>query len=228
MSTARARFVADASHELRSPLTTLSTGLEIALAYPERTDWKATVVDAVRQTHRLQALAEDLLLLASANGAEGSARRRVDLVDLLRDVVADCQPGHVVITMPGCDRSRPVPVLGNDEQLGRLIRNLLDNAVRHAHHEVTVTTSLNLGVTGGVDAVLEVSDDGPGVPEAERETIFQPFTRIDQTRARGTGGAGLGLTIADDIARNHKGRLSVVDGPSTGACFRFELPAVLD
>ncbi|MGV9705695.1 ATP-binding protein [Streptomyces sp. NPDC003483] len=202
------RFVADASHELRSPIASLRTQLEVGVAHPELLD----VTGAVEDTVRLQRLAADLLLLARLDAGERPSGTRFDLAALAREealrrpgVTAHCASAEVV---------------GSRGQLARLLGNLLDNARRHARSRVAVTVR-----TDGAWAVLEVADDGAGVPAAERERIFERFVRLDEARSRDDGGAGLGLAIARDVARRHGGTLTAGEAAEGGALFTLRLPA---
>ncbi|WP_337662599.1 sensor histidine kinase [Streptomyces sp. XHT-2] len=216
------RFVADAAHELRSPLTTLLTSLEVALAYPERTDWPATATTAARQTRRLQALAEDLLLLARLDtGAPTTDPETVDLSALASQLSGQHLLSARKLDLT-CVGTGPAYVRGDRDQLERLLRNLLDNAARHAAHRVQVTVR-------GEDeqVVVTVHDDGPGVPAEDAERIFERFVRLDDARSRDQGGTGLGLAIARDLAHRHGGTLTFVAGDGDGdggACFELRLP----
>ena len=208
------RFVADASHELRSPIASLRTQLEVAAAHPELLD----VEGAVEDTVRLQDLAADLLLLARLDAGERPADGRVPMAALVREETAqrlgDRHPVRVL------DPLAEGEARGSRGQLSRVLGNLLDNAQRHAASRVTVA----LRSEGG-QLVLEVADDGEGVPEEERERIFERFVRLDAARSRDDGGAGLGLAIARDVARRHGGTLRVSDSPDLGgALFTLVLP----
>jgi signal transduction histidine kinase len=203
------RFVADASHELRSPIASLRTQLEVGAAHPELLD----VPGAVEDTVRLQNLAADLLLLARLDAGERPAEARVDLAALAREEAA----GRVRVSVD----AEPADVSGSRGQLRRVLANLLDNAQRHAREAVTVTVRRE-----GGRAVVAVADDGDGVPEADRERIFERFVRLDAARSRDDGGAGLGLAIARDVAERHGGTLTVRGTPEGGALFELRLPAV--
>ncbi|MFF7978693.1 sensor histidine kinase [Streptomyces sp. NPDC007901] len=212
------RFVADAAHELRSPLTTLLASLEVALAYPDRTDWPAAATTAARQTRRLQALAEDLLLLARLDTRTPAADAElVDLTALATRLTEQYPLADRPLTLT-CDSTAPAHAHGNPDAYERLLRNLVDNAARHAAHRIQITVR-------NQDAwiVLTVHDDGPGVPAEDAERIFERFVRLDDARSRDQGGTGLGLAIARDLAHRHRGTLTLV--PRTlGACFQLRLP----
>ncbi|MER6494626.1 MULTISPECIES: sensor histidine kinase [Streptomyces] len=201
------RFVADASHELRSPIASLRTQLEVAAAHPELLD----VDGAVEDTVRLQRLAADLLLLARLDAGERRGDARVDLGEL----AVRCARGRDGVTV----EAPAVEVTGSRGQLERVLGNLLDNAQRHARAAVAVTVRRDGGW-----AVVSVADDGSGVPAADRERVFERFVRLDEARARDDGGAGLGLAIARDVAVRHGGTLTVRDAPAGGALFELRLP----
>ncbi|MFF4332976.1 sensor histidine kinase [[Kitasatospora] papulosa] len=209
------RFVADASHELRSPIASLRTQLEVGAAHPELLDVPGAVADTVR----LQDLATDLLLLARLDAGERPGRTEVDLGSLVREAVsqrgADRIPPEVSVADAG-----PLEVTGSRGQLARVVGNLLDNAERHAEHAVAVSVRADRG-----DVLVEVTDDGAGVPEAERDRIFERFVRLDDARSRDDGGAGLGLAIARDVATRHGGTLAVGAASGGGARFTLRLPA---
>ncbi|QIJ64778.1 HAMP domain-containing sensor histidine kinase [Streptomyces sp. JB150] len=207
------RFVADASHELRSPIASLRTQLEVAAAHPALLDLDGAVEDTVR----LQRLAADLLLLARLDAGERPADARVDLSALAREEAA----GRPMVTVEaGPAGPAGAEVAGSRGQLGRVLANLLDNAERHARSAVTVTVRRD----GDRAAVVRVADDGEGVPEADRERIFERFVRLDDARSRDEGGAGLGLAIARDVAVRHGGTLTAGEAPGGGALFELRLP----
>ncbi|WP_206504020.1 sensor histidine kinase [Streptomyces chrestomyceticus] len=203
------RFVADASHELRSPIASLRTQLEVGVAHPELLDAEGAVEDAVR----LQNLAADLLLLARLDAGERPADTRIDLAALVREEVSQRVGDRIAVEV---GELAGVEVAGSRSQLGRVLGNLLDNAQRHAAGAVRASV-----VREGEWAVLRVEDDGPGVPPEERERIFERFVRLDDARSRDDGGAGLGLAIARDVAERHGGTLTVRDG----SVFALRLPA---
>ncbi|TSB32274.1 sensor histidine kinase [Streptomyces benahoarensis] len=202
------RFVADASHELRSPLASLRTQLEVGAAHPELLD----VPGAVEDTVRLQQLAADLLLLARLDAGERPAGAPVALAALVREEMSQRPADRIAVTAGRLDEAE---VTGSRSQLGRVLGNLLDNAQRHATAAVRVEV-----VREGAEAVLRVDDDGPGVPPGDRERIFERFVRLDDARARDDGGAGLGLAIARDVAERHGGSLRVREG----SVFELRLP----
>ncbi|RKS74354.1 signal transduction histidine kinase [Actinomadura pelletieri DSM 43383] len=215
-SVARQRaFVADASHELRSPIASLRTQLEVAAAHPGPLDVDGLTEDVVR----LQDLAADLLLLARIDAGDRPPERSVALGGLVREVL-DRRAGGDRVPVQASIEADPT-VMGVPGRLARIVGNLLDNAERHAGSAVR----LSLGAEAGA-AVLRVADDGPGVPPADRERIFERFVRLDDARSRDEGGAGLGLPLARELARAHGGDLTVGEAPEGGALFELRLPAV--
>ncbi|GAA4182800.1 hypothetical protein GCM10022252_09310 [Streptosporangium oxazolinicum] len=189
------RFVADAAHELRSPLAILRTRLELAQPGP-------LAAEALTDVERIQALTSDLLLLARLDAGEPGCHEEVDLGQVTAEEAARSRPRpEIRVTL---EVAADTVVLGSAGQLRRLVANLVDNAVRHASSAVTV----RLAAEGG-EAVLDVRDDGPGIPAEHHEAVFDRFTRLDEARDRDAGGAGLGLAIARDIAVRHGGGLRV-------------------
>jgi signal transduction histidine kinase len=207
----QARFVADASHELRSPLTRIRSELEVDLV--------ATHRSILEETVGLQHLVEDLLQRArsDAGAAPASARSRGDLDDIVLAVARRLRAdGRVEVDMRNV---RALQVPGDGAQLARAVGNLADNAARHAATTVTLTLTEREH-----SAVLSVSDDGPGIPPADRERIFDRFTRLDDARTAVTGGAGLGLAIARDIVQRHGGTLALDPDHHPGGRFVVTLP----
>ena len=203
------RFVADASHELRSPLTAIRTGLEVGLAHPDRAPWPQIAHRAVRQSQRLEDLIAELLVLAKADAHQPAARRQpMDLAALLADLAA-------TTPAPGIGIELSVPpgttTAGNPEDLSRMFRNLLDNAVRYACRRVLITAAAR---PEGI--VVEIADDGPGIPEEERERVFGRFVRLDASREQASGSAGLGLAIAREIATAHGATIVLTEAPGGG------------
>jgi signal transduction histidine kinase len=214
------RFVADAAHELRSPLARMRAELEVDAAHPGTADPAATAAGVLAETISLQGLVDDLLLLARADAGAPDLRRRrtVDLDEVVQGRVAAFRgAGERRLDVAAMT---PVQVDGDPDQLQRVVGNLLDNAVRHARNRVLVT--LREEPAGWAELV--VSDDGPGVPAADRDRVFQRFTRLDEARSAGDGGAGLGLAIARDIAERHGGSVALESDGAPGARFVLRLP----
>jgi signal transduction histidine kinase len=217
----QSRFVSDASHELRSPLAVLRTRLEVALRHPEQADWKSVATTALHQGTRMERLVTDLLTLARTGVAATKAAdpAEVDLGDLVLRAVVEARvegAGKVAIDASQVSGGR---VVGQDDLLQRAVSNLLSNAIRHAVSTVKVSVQT---VSGSV--LVTVEDDGPGVPEQERERIFERFVRLDESRTRSDGGAGLGLAIVAEIAVAHDGGVTVSSSGLGGARFELSLP----
>jgi signal transduction histidine kinase len=215
------QFVADASHELRSPLTRIRSEIEVDLARPDVADLQATHRSVLAEATELQRLVDDLLLLARIDaGAEPVERRPVDLDDVvLRQIRAIRDGGDPVAVAIDARQVSAAQVLGDDRQLGRAVGNLVDNAVRHATRTVTLAVHEEDG-----EAVLTVANDGPCIPPDQRERIFDRFTRVDGARVRDDGGAGLGLAITRDLFERHGGTVRVDPGVTEGARFVVRLP----
>jgi signal transduction histidine kinase len=203
-ATSRQRtFVGDAAHELRSPLASLRVQLEVGERLGPTVDWPGLIDDVLVDVDRLDRLVGDLLTLARLDESGALTRREpVALDELVEEVVA----GYHSARVPVVATTSPTRTSGDPEALRRVIINLINNAVRYASTEVTVTVAPD---TQGGKAVslLAVVDDGPGIAEAERERVFDRFYRVQESRSRETGGTGLGLPIVRDIVRNHGGRV---------------------
>lgn len=207
-------FVADVSHELRSPLTGLRTQLEVALEQPEDEDWPAVARAALADADRLQGIVGDLLILARLGAGVHVPRERVDLGELVRAEVSR-RPRRIPVEVAA---DEGVVARVTEAQLVRLLTNLLDNAERHAESRIWVRVTAD-----GPEAVLEVRDDGSGVAPEDRERIFWRFHRLSEGRELDRGGTGLGLTISRDIARAHGGTLVAADSDQ-GARFVLRIP----
>jgi signal transduction histidine kinase len=210
-------FIADASHELRSPIASLLATVEVARAHPDRTNWKAVSDVVVAEGRRLSQLVDDLLMLAAADERRDRAPwRAVDLEELLF-AEADrlrLQTSLVVET----DQVSPVRVQGDLAQLDRAIRNVVDNAARHAAQRLRFSIQ-----TQGAEVHLCVEDDGPGVDPADAERLFERFSRADLARDRPSGGAGLGLAIVASVMAAHGGSARFVP-VAQGAKLELVLP----
>jgi signal transduction histidine kinase len=172
--------------------------------------------DVLGATGEMERLVDDLLVLAAADEGAPATTGAVDLdVVVLEEAARARNAGSTVIDTSQVSAG---PVRANPSELRRVVRNLLDNGVTHADSRV----ELRLGTSGG-HVVLDVADDGPGVPDSERERIFDRFHRGDPARTRGAPGTGLGLAIARSLAERAGGRLELVDG-GPGAHFRLTLP----
>ncbi|MEV8634778.1 ATP-binding protein [Streptosporangium sp. NPDC051023] len=205
------RFVADAAHELRSPLAILRTRLELAPREP-------LVAETLTDVERIQKLTSDLLLLARLDAGEPACHEEVELGQVAAEEAARPRPRPEVRVR--LDVAVDAVVRGSADQLRRLVANLMDNAVRHAASTVTLRLTLD-----GGQAVLDVRDDGPGIPAEHRVAVFDRFTRLDEARDRDAGGSGLGLAIARDIAVRHGGSLDLVE-ETPGAWLRARFPVI--
>lgn len=212
------RFVSDASHELRSPVTTIRQHAEVARQHPKGTTIEELAEVVLEEDARLQRLVEDLLLLAKLDEGTLELRRQaVDLDDLVFEEAERLRATTGLRIDPtGVSAGR---VLGDAGQLTRLVRNLTDNAARHAR------TTIALSLREERDAiVMAIEDDGAGIPESERGRIFERFERLDEARDRDSGGSGLGLAIVAEVAAAHRATVAVLDGPLGGSRFEVRFP----
>ncbi|WP_433033153.1 sensor histidine kinase [Actinomycetospora sp. CA-053990] len=214
------RFLSDAAHELRTPIAGVQTLAESLVRHPdgdlERRERLATTL--VRETRRAGALVNDMLELARIEDGTPLDRRPVDLTEL-----AAAQAERIALLAPGLAVEVDGPPTTVDADPGRvtqILANLLENARRHGPAEGTVRIAVTVE---GADAVLDVADEGPGIPPSDRERVFDRLVRLDDARTRDAGGAGLGLPIARALARAHGGDLRVVDS-EVGARLRLTLP----
>ncbi len=217
-------FVADASHELRTPLTSILANLEllqVSLEEPGHEDEQTMVDSALRSSNRMGRLVGDLLLLARADAGRIGARTRCDLAEAAGEAAAEVAPtiGERELRV---ENERALPVDGNPDELHRMVLNLLDNAVRHTPPNSRIELRLQ---AEGPYAVVEVGDDGPGVPPELREQIFERFVRGEGPADTAVGGgSGLGLAIVSAVAASHGGSAEVGESELGGALFRVRLP----
>ena len=216
------RFVSDASHELRSPVASIRQHAEIALSHPEGSSLRELADVVLEEDLRLQRIVEDLLLLTRID--EGTLEIRcapLDLDDLVFEEAARLRGAtDLRIDVRGVSAGR---VSGDRDKLERLVRNLSDNAARHARS--TISLSLR---DGHGHVVMAVDDDGSGIAAAQRERIFDRFVRLEDARDRDSGGSGLGLAIVLEIAGFHRGTVRVLDSALGGARFEVRFPASPD
>ncbi|MGN6217749.1 MAG: sensor histidine kinase [Solirubrobacterales bacterium] len=217
-------FVADASHELRTPLTSVLANLELlqaSLDKADQADDREIVDSALRSSRRMGRLVSDLLLLARADAGRLDAHRRVDLAEVAGDAAAEAAPlmGKREFAI---ENERPLRVEGSRDELHRMVLNLLDNAIRHTQPDACIELTLR---EDGADAVVEVGDNGPGIPESMRTQVFDRFVRglgpADTARGNGTG---LGLSIVSAVAESHGGSVEATESRSGGALFVARIP----
>jgi heavy metal sensor kinase len=222
------RFTADASHELRAPLTLIRTEAEVALSRarsPE--EYRQSLETILAEAERLGRLADQLLMLARVDaGSLAVSMQPVGVPALLEETVARWTPlaeqrGVVLSALPAARGE----VRADRDLLGRLLDNLVDNALRHTPGGGTIQLS---AVQGGPTWVIAVKDDGPGVDPAVQPILFERFARGDPARGRETGGVGLGLALCAAIAKVHQGTLTLEESPDPGATFVLQLPAFVE
>jgi signal transduction histidine kinase len=212
------QLVSDASHELRNPISVIRNHAEVTLKHPDSTDVVSLASDVLSEDLRLQQLADNLLFLARADEHTLElSTRPLDLDDVvLEEARRISLSTSLTVDTAGVGAARTA---GDKPSLQRVVRNLADNAARHA----TTAVSFTLKETDG-QVILHVDDDGPGIPEDARASVFERFTRLDEARDRGHGGAGLGLAIVAEAVAAHGGTATVVDAPIGGARFEIVLP----
>jgi two-component system, OmpR family, sensor kinase len=217
-------FVADASHELRTPLTSVLANLELlqaSLQAQGHEEDQEVVDSALRSSRRMSRLVGDLLLLARADAGRLDRHRRCDLAEIAGAAAVEAAPlmGDRQLLV---DNDRPLRVEGSPDELHRMVLNLLDNAARHTQPGAQIELSLR---TEDGEAVVEVADDGPGIPAAMRQQVFDRFVRGEgpADTAGGTG-TGLGLAIVGEVAASHGGSVQALESASGGALFRARIP----
>ncbi|MEP6761937.1 MAG: ATP-binding protein [Sporichthyaceae bacterium] len=198
-------FVADAAHELRSPLASMRTQLEVGRAHPRDAEWDEISAGVLVDMHRLTRLVDDLLQLARLDDDHGRAKRAraTDVRTVAAAGVARMALRHEVHLVQA---DGPVLAQVDPDAIARVIDNLLSNADRHATSLITVEVRHEHGC-----AVLTISDDGPGIPVGERDRVFQRFARLDESRSQDSGGSGLGLAIVHQILRSTGGSIVLED-----------------
>jgi signal transduction histidine kinase len=214
------QFVSDASHELKSPLASMRTQLEVALTHPDQADWRITASNVLEESLRMQHLINELLELARMDEQDPDSylgeQAILDLDDIVFTEAKTIQSRRV-----RTDGVSAGQVRGNSGQLRQVMRNLLDNAVRYAREEVRVGLE-----TVHDHVILVVEDDGPGIPPHERDRIFDRFARVEESRSRAGGGAGLGLAVVQGIVERHRGHIRVGRAGIGGARFEVSFPVV--
>ena len=226
MVQAQREFVADASHELRTPLTSILANLELLQAALERNPTEGEefemVESALRSSRRMRRLVGDLLILARADAGRHGARRPCDLAAITEAAAAEVRPlasdREIALSL------EPASVEGNPDELHRIALNLIDNGVRHTPPGSTITVRV---YQRDSEAVLEVADDGPGIPEAIAGQVFGRFVRgAGPADVTADSGAGLGLSIVRAVATAHGGTVTVGNSNHGGALFTVTLPAL--
>ena len=220
------RFITDASHELRTPLTTIRGFAELYRQGAAR-DMEQAISRIESESHRMGLLVDDLLLLARLDAQRPLESQRVDLLALASDAVHDARAvaPQRTITLDVVDGPGIPEVLGDEARLRQVLGNLMINAVQHTPG--TARIAVRVG-TMHDDAVLEVIDDGPGMCEQDAQRVFERFYRADSSRARTSGGSGLGLSIVDSLVRAHGGTVTVTTAPGHGCRFHVSLPRIAD
>ena len=211
------RFVADASHELRSPLASLRASLDVASRTSQPGSWAEATLVMSDEVDRMTALVSQLLLLAKAD-EDALLMRRVD-VDLDDLVGGEARRLRSQTSLQVDVDAPPTRVVGDPDRLAELLRNLTDNAASYARSTIEITLRTTAGTV-----VLSVDDDGPGIPAKDRVRVTERFVRLEEHRSRSQGGAGLGLAIVSEIARGHGGTLTVGSSELGGARFVVTLP----
>ena len=221
----RADFVANASHELKTPITAIR-GFAEALIEDDTID-HAIQQRFMRKIHgqsiRLSALVSDLLALSRLESNDEAYNTQVDLQRVVQRVCANLQAVAQTqqVTLELQTKDGPVTLLGDDNALGQMATNLIDNAIKYTAAKGTVTVALT--VTEGL-AVLAVKDNGLGIDESDQERIFERFYRVDKARSQSLGGTGLGLAIVKHIVQSHKGRLQLKSKLNQGSTFTITIP----
>jgi len=233
------QFVSDASHELRSPVSSIRTEIEVAMLHPDQADWADVARNVLAEDARLERIVADLLLLAKLDeqpltapqardggletGLDGVPPGSPGLEQVDLDDVVRAEAGRTRRLAVTASPVQHVRLAGRPEEMRRLIGHLLDNAARYGERAVTISLNL-VDSPAGPRALLAVDDDGPGVPVDQRDAVFERFGRLEEGRSRDRGGAGLGLAVVKRIVERHRGVVRVSDSSLGGARFEIELP----
>jgi signal transduction histidine kinase len=213
------QFISDASHELRSPLASVRQLTEVAERFPDSTSAAELAREIRAEERRMEDLVTALLTLARLdNSTVGSPGSVVDLDDVVVAQLSRARESESRVEL-SVGPITPAAVRGNPILMAQLVRNLLSNAVRHAHGRVKVSLLADEGAV-----TLCVDDDGEGIAPADREQVFERFVRLDEARHRDSGGSGLGLSIVRKVTAASGGRVVVEDSPLGGARLRVTLP----
>ncbi|MBD3887252.1 two-component sensor histidine kinase [Phormidium tenue FACHB-886] len=220
------QFTADASHELRSPLTVIKTAVEVMQSHPERIHPanEKKIASIASAAEQMSHLVEDLLLLARTGTAADTAKLRIPLDELLEDLVVALQPEATAKAIALKLSPLPqIPIQGDAAQLHRLFANLLENALQYTTAGGSVRVAAATG-KGDRRVCIQVVDTGIGLSPEQLPLVFDRFWRADQARSHRAGGAGLGLAIAQTIVQAHGGEITVTSQLGKGSCFQVELP----
>lgn len=215
----RRQFVADASHELRSPIAAIRTQAEAALATVDGVDADELASGVLAEAERMGTLVDDLLSLARHDEKLAPPGVVLDLDDI---VLTDARrPRRVPVDVSAVSAGQ---VRGRPDELARVVTHLLDNAARHADRRVAISLD-TVGSDGRRSVRLLVDDDGPGIPADQRQHVFERFVRLDEARQRDGGGAGLGLSVVASVVNAGGGRVTADDSDLGGARFEVVLPS---
>jgi heavy metal sensor kinase len=218
----QSQFTADASHELRTPLAVIRTNAELALNKERSIDeYKAAIKTCLQASRRMSGIVDGLLALARADAGTEVPKREMRLDQLVTEVVESLQPLAKAQNVTVSCEAQPVKFVGDVEGLGRLVNNLVGNAIKYNRPGGSVNVTLHPD-KGGIE--LNVSDTGIGIPEEDLGHIFERFYRVDKARTRTTGGAGLGLAICQSVVDAHGGTIVVQSKNGSGTTFTISLP----
>jgi two-component system, OmpR family, sensor kinase len=220
------RFITDASHELRTPLTTMRGFAELYRQGAAR-DMEMVMSRIESESRRMGLLIDDLLLLARLDSHRPIERNRVDLLALATDAVHDAQAiaPNRKITIDVTDGPGTPEVLGDEARLRQVLGNLVTNALQHTPETADITVRVGTDID---DAILEVVDEGPGMSQQDALRVFERFYRTDSSRARSSGGSGLGLSIVDSLVHAHGGNVTVTTALGQGCRFYVSLPRIVN